>query len=249
MRQCICKNCGKIYLTDKQESWYCPQCAKELKSDVSRKKVCARCGVEFVGYPRSKYCPNCALIVIQERTKQYHRDGPARPIGSIDLCERCGKEYTVNSGMQKYCPDCAKIAVRETVNAQARKWKQLHLDDVKKKRLEMKKDRRVCIICGKPFSSIAPTVTCSPECAAENKRHIQARTDYKRGKAKIERTIKKADHPNPQSGISGITWHKKTAKWQLSYQGKYYGLYDTVEQAAQKKEEILKETGEEKDES
>ena len=236
MRQCICKNCGKIYLTDKRESWYCPQCAKELKSDVSRKKVCARCGVEFVGYPRSKYCENCAPIVSRERTKHYHQNGPARPIGSVDLCERCGKEYTVNSGMQKYCPDCAKIAVRETLNAQARKWKQLHLEEVKQKRQEMKKDRRVCVICGKPFSSPTPTVTCSPECEAENRRRRQAKADRKRNRPMSERC--------GASGVQCVIADKRSGKWALRIKRKHYGLFNTVEEAAKEKEKILRKQAE-----
>lgn len=241
MRQCVCKNCGKIYLTNKNESWYCPQCAKELKGDVSRKKVCARCGVDFIGYPRSKYCASCAPIVEAEQKRNFKRNGPARPIGSIDICENCGKEYVVNSGRQKYCPECAKVVVKENIKAQKREWNRQHQEEIKKKRAEMKKDRRICVICGKPFSSPTPTVTCSPECAAENEHRRQARADYKRGRATVARTIKKADHPNPQSGITGITWHKKTGKWQLNYNHKYYGLFESVEEAAKKKEAVLKE--------
>lgn len=245
MRQCICKNCGKIYLTNKRESWYCPQCAKELKSYVGRKKVCARCGVEFIGYPRSKYCVACAPIVDAEHQRNFRRNGPARPIGSIDICENCGKEYVVNSGRQKYCPECAKVVVKENIKAQKREWNRQHQEEIKKKRAEMKKDRRVCIICGKTFSSPTPTVTCSPECAAENEHRRQARADYKRGRATVARTIKKADHPNPQSGITGITWHKNTGKWQLNISHKYYGLFETIEEAAKRKKEVLKEQEEE----
>ena len=62
MRQHICKNCGKIYLTDKQDGTVCPACAAEIKKDVLRVKVCAMCGKEFVGYPRSKYCAACRPI-------------------------------------------------------------------------------------------------------------------------------------------------------------------------------------------
>lgn len=245
MRQCVCKNCGKIYLTNKNESWYCPQCAKELKGDVSRKKVCARCGVDFIGYPRSKYCASCAPIVEAEQKRNFKRNGPARPIGSIDICENCGKEYVVNSGRQKYCPECAKVVVKENIKAQKREWNRQHQEEIKKKRAEMKKDRRICVICGKPFSSPTPTVTCSPECAAENEHRRQARADYKRGRATVARTIKKADHPNPQSGITGITWHKKTGKWQLNISHKYYGLFETIEEATKRKEEVLKEQEEE----
>lgn len=66
MRQHICKNCGKIYLTNKQDSTVCPACAAEIKKDVLRVKVCAMCGKEFVGYPRSKYCASCRPIAQRE---------------------------------------------------------------------------------------------------------------------------------------------------------------------------------------
>ena len=34
MRQHICKSCGKIYLTDKPDSWYCPECAEAKKESM-----------------------------------------------------------------------------------------------------------------------------------------------------------------------------------------------------------------------
>ena len=73
MRQHICKNCGKIYLTDKQDSTVCPACAAEIKKDVLRVKVCAMCGKEFVGYPRSKYCAACRPIAQREANRRHKK--------------------------------------------------------------------------------------------------------------------------------------------------------------------------------
>ena len=61
-----------------------------------------------MGYPASKYCPDCRVEAERERNRKYKRNGSARKIGSTDLCEKCGKEYIVTSGLQKYCPECAK---------------------------------------------------------------------------------------------------------------------------------------------
>lgn len=244
MRQHICKKCGKIYLTDHPDSWYCPECADSSRRSVYRTKTCATCGVEFVGYPRSKYCPACQAESRRAASRNHKRSGPARPIGSTDLCQACGKPYTVNSGRQRYCPECARSVVREHVLAAKREYAAAHRDEDNARKQEMRKDRRVCAVCGNPFSAPTSTVTCSPECAAEYKRQRQAQTDVKRGKAAPERLLGPAAHPNPQSGIPGITWNKQSGKWQLTLKGRYIGLYKTIEDALAVKAEKEKETNE-----
>ena len=191
MRQHICKNCGKIFLTDKEESYLCPKCAKESRQDNPiRDRVCVRCGTHFLGYPRSKYCPDCQLEVRRERDRQRRKNGSARPLGSIDFCQKCGKEYVVKSGLQKYCPDCAEEAVKETVRAHKRESsKEYNATIRKERRKERKQEGSVCVVCGKPFTSSSATVTCSPECAREQKRRLQAFNDYKRGRSKLERVL------------------------------------------------------------
>lgn len=241
MRQHICKRCGKIYLTDKEDSWYCPECARASSSNVFRKKVCATCGVEFIGYPRSKYCPQCRIVAQREAERRVKKNGPARPIGSIDLCENCGKEYTVNSGRQRYCPECAKIVVREKINAAKRAYAQEHKEEINERKRELRRDRRVCVICGKPFTSSLPSVTCSPECEKEYRRQKNAIADAKRGRARPERILSKMTHNLPQSGIPGITWRKKTGKWELKIHGKYIGVFDSIEAAKEKKDSLEKD--------
>lgn len=233
MRQHICKNCGKIYLTDKQDSTVCPACAAEIKKDVLRAKVCAMCGKEFVGYPRSKYCAACRPIAQREANRRHRKNGTARPIGSTDACINCGKPYVVVSSRQRYCPDCAKVVVPQNVKAAKRESRKERADEINAARAERRKDRRICAVCGKPFSAPTPTVTCSAECAAELKRQRQARADIKRGKAKPERLLGKKERTAPQSGIPGITWCRN--KWQLTCKGNYIGVYDTVEAAKCKK--------------
>lgn len=236
MRQHICKNCGKIYLTDKQDSTVCPACAAEIKKDVLRVKVCAMCGKEFVGYPRSKYCAACRPIAQREANRRHRKNGTARPIGSTDTCANCGKPYIVNSSRQRYCPDCAKVVVPQNIKVSKRESRKEHADEINVARAERRKDRRICAVCGKPFSAPTPTVTCSSECAAELKRQRQARADAKRGRADPARILGKAEHNNPQSGIPGITWHN--GKWQLTFRGKYIGLFLTVAEASAAKSRL-----------
>lgn len=191
MRQHICKKCGKIYLTDKPDSWYCPECAEESRRNVMRDKTCAMCGKSFVGYPRSKYCPDCRIIAKREAQKRHRTSGTSRKIGSIDHCANCGKEYVVFGSLQRYCPECAKTVVSDTVKQQKRQWAEEHRADITSRKAELRKDRRVCAVCGKPFTSPLPTVTCSPECAREHKRQKQAIQDVKRGRANPQRILQK----------------------------------------------------------
>lgn len=239
MRQCVCKDCGKIYLTDKNESWYCPECAKEHAKDVLIDRVCSRCGAKFVGYPNSKYCPACLPEVIRERNREQRRSGPARPIGSIDLCQKCGKEYIVKSGLQKYCSDCAAEAIREKARARKRQYNRDNREYFNSLRRCVKDGRKVCIVCGNPFNSDTPTVTCSPECAAEHKRLQQAKADYKRGRRKS--IVFPLKPQNPKSGVPGITWDKRASKWRLVFNKRYIGLFDTVEAAAARRAELIAE--------
>ena len=78
------------------------------------KRVCRECGREFEGGPRAWYCPECRYYRARERAAKYRKNHFKRKIGSKDVCERCGKEYTVNSGLQRYCPKCAPIVAKET---------------------------------------------------------------------------------------------------------------------------------------
>jgi len=34
-------------------------------------------------------------------------------LGSTDRCAHCGREYTVNAGIQRYCPDCGPLLIAE----------------------------------------------------------------------------------------------------------------------------------------
>nr|DAW46093.1 MAG TPA: putative transcriptional regulator [Caudoviricetes sp.] len=117
-----CRICGKSYDGNVQSSTVCPECAAEARKTTIRPRVCRECGQTFSGGPRAWYCPECRAERKKEQKHRYQTAGAVRPIGSTDVCVRCGKEYTVSNGLQKYCPDCAVEAVRAVVAAHKREY-------------------------------------------------------------------------------------------------------------------------------
>lgn len=181
MRQHICKKCGTIYDTDKPESYLCPACAQQSRVDsVYRQRICTVCGRPFVGTPRAKYCEVCRPQVIRERNAAHKKSKTGRKLGSTDFCAACGKPYTVKSGLQKYCPECAQTQITSKSRARKRAYNAQHRDILTAYRKEMMDGLRVCVVCGNPFNSTLPTVTCSPECQKEQRRRRQAAADKKR---------------------------------------------------------------------
>lgn len=192
MRQRICKRCGAVFRAEAYQR-YCPDCRHAIKSDsVLRPRTCSSCGTVFPGYPRSRYCPECAAQRKRESTKAYHRTGASRPIGSTDLCEKCGSAYTVQSARQRYCPDCSPSAVRYSVNARKRAYMAEHSADNSGRKKQLNTDSLVCSVCGKTFTANTATNVCSEECAAERNRIQQKKADTKRSP---RRRIPKGDTP------------------------------------------------------
>lgn len=85
-------------------------------------RVCKSCSITFSGGPRSWYCPACRTERRRARDRIYQKRKSKRKIGSIDYCENCGAEYTVNGGLQKYCNDCKDIMHKKTDNEQSTKY-------------------------------------------------------------------------------------------------------------------------------
>lgn len=140
-----------------------------------RDKVCVDCGAHYLGYPRSMRCPVCRAEAESKALREYRerkRAGKARAIGSTDLCEVCGKPYTVNSGLQRMCEACSKA------RNNARALESYHAD--KEAKLERRRELRAgttaqaakmrtkrCPTCGKDFTPDARhRVYCSDACAA-----------------------------------------------------------------------------------
>ncbi len=231
MRTKVCKHCGKTFITPTghSERYLCEDCYKQAKlASVYRERICRICGQAFMGYPRSMYCPACSELRKREQAKKRGKKA-ARPLGSIDHCENCGKEYVVKSARQRYCPTCAETVVYENVKRQKRAYFEQNKERLSQHKEEMRKDGYVCVICGKIFDKSSTTVTCSPECEAELLRRRRNQLDYKRGKRKLppEERYKSG---RPQSGIVGVTWYN--GKWQATYKRKYLGIFSSVADAA-----------------
>ena len=92
-------------------------------------KTCNTCSVEFVGGPTAKFCPECRAERIRQRDNKRHATGPARKLGSVDLCKRCGKKYEVIGGHQKFCADCSKL---ETSRRKAESFAKRYADPSKR---------------------------------------------------------------------------------------------------------------------
>lgn len=239
-----CKSCGTDYWTKPGDSYLCPVCAEQSKKEgVRLNRTCETCGITFLGYPRSKYCPECRKAAQSEaskRCKERKRAGKVREIGSADICQNCGQPYIVTSGLQRYCPDCAKTVVRDNIRAHKREYMADNREYFNALHREARKQRRVCVICGKTFDSPTCTTVCSSECAAEQTRRNHVRAQVKAGRAKPDRLLGPRGPVHPQSGVPGVHYHPHTGKWELVVDGKYYGLYDTIDAATATKEKIVR---------
>lgn len=181
MRLKSCKHCGKPFEVPTKYTYLCPDCRKEAKTTGAiRDRICRQCGASFPGGPRAWYCPECRAERRREKDRGAKRSKPARKLGSEDLCEACGKPYTVNSGRQKYCPDCAPEAVGRTVREHKRQYAADRAEEMAAYKQRMSSNRHICIICGKVFDSDLPTVTCSPACDKIRRQQHQRAADAKR---------------------------------------------------------------------
>lgn len=231
MRLKSCKCCGKPYETDSPDAIFCPDCSAAYhKAAPVRSRVCRQCGATFSGGPRAWYCPDCRILRQREAERKHRRNGTSRPIGSIDRCIRCGREYIVNSARHVYCKDCSEIAVREKDRQQSRQYNAAHKDALYAQKEAARKDRNVCIICGAVYDANTPTVTCSPECAKKLKKLRQDEADIRRGKRKSPAGVK-YDSDLPKSGITGVT-ARHNGRWQATYKRNYIGIFDTIPEAA-----------------
>lgn len=107
-----------------------------------RPRTCHQCTAVFDGGPRAWYCPECRVKRYKARKAAYRQNGPARPIGSTDICNVCGKTYIVNSGMQQYCKDCAAEALRDIDRKQGLEWYKNNSEEYNIARNSVRKELR-----------------------------------------------------------------------------------------------------------
>lgn len=193
-RRCVI--CGKE-LPPRRTKYCSPDCARIGANNLAREVTsqrphpspfhtitCPDCGREVTVPIKSKRCPACQAEADRRHDrecKQRQRLGKTRPIGSTDLCERCGKPYTVWSGLQKYCKACAPVAIAEADRAASVAWNREHYSSPEK-RAEVNAGKRrptpneaVCPVCGKSFvPSSTRGVYCAPECATAARKAANA---------------------------------------------------------------------------
>lgn len=140
---------------------------------IYNNRVCKACGKTFSGGPRSWYCPDCCLRRRRERDSLYKKNGSNRKLGTKDYCVKCGKLYTVVSGLQKYCPDCAPMCVAEIDRQQGLNYYRQNKDNINPARNSARskpKGEITCKICGKTFVGYKHQKFCSDECREINRK-------------------------------------------------------------------------------
>lgn len=96
-------------------------------------RVCQSCGITFSGGPRAWYCPSCRDERRREQNREHKRKGSQRKLGSTDICQNCGGEYVVDSGLQKYCPKCQSEMHKKIDNVQSTKYYHEKVDKQERK--------------------------------------------------------------------------------------------------------------------
>ena len=200
MRLKACTKCGKFFRATKVEQRICEDCLAAEKSTTIRPRTCRECGTTFDGGPRAWYCPSCRAIRQKEADARRRKNGTIRPLGSIDHCTICGKEYIVNSARQRYCKDCAPEAYRQADREASKKWnKENNYYELRAQK--PRRGQKVCVICGNPIPSGTPRVTCSPECDKLRKKYNQDKADIKRGKRKSPTAVERLDKDLPPTSV------------------------------------------------
>lgn len=179
-----------------------------------QQRICQQCGRSFEGGPRAYYCPSCRAERQREQNAEFQRrkrKGNYRPLGSIDKCEQCGKDYVVEGGQQRFCPDCQPIHAKEYDRETAIEFYHNNKDRINPVRNQRRrKGPKTCVICGKEFTTNTRAITCSPEC---RRKDINKKWNERYGeKRKLQRREKRAKGGNvdgknrihPHQGYAGI---------------------------------------------
>lgn len=194
-----CKYCGKDFVPTRKGQAACEDCLAAARSTTIRPRTCRACGTTFDGGPRAWYCPSCRAERQKESSRRARKEGTKRPLGSIDHCVICGKEYVVNSARQRYCPDCAPEAYAAADREASKAWNAAN-DYYAKRAQSPRSGIRLCVICGEPLPPNSGGVTCSHECHRKRIILSQQEADIKRGKRKSPLTIQRLDGLLRQEG-------------------------------------------------
>ena len=91
-----------------------PPAPQKKREGATCEKACPTCGKTFTGFVGQTYCSACAASVDAGRHRDYYYNGPPRPIGSKQICEKCGKPYVITGSRQRFCPNCSPHLRRKT---------------------------------------------------------------------------------------------------------------------------------------
>lgn len=137
-----------------------------------QERTCKECKTVFKGGPRAYYCPGCRLERQREQNRDFNirkKKGDYRKLGSSDKCERCGKEYVVEAGLQRFCKDCQKPHAIEHDRKTSIEFYKNNKDDINPQRNTRRRiGAKQCAWCGKKFQSSTRAVTCSDECKRQH---------------------------------------------------------------------------------
>lgn len=215
--------------------------------------VCPDCGREVYAHIKCKRCPECQREANRrhdQEARQRKRAGKTREIGSIDLCQRCGKPYEVEGGMQRYCKDCAPVAWAENDRAASREWNQKAYADPAKRqernalrRQPKPEQERACPECGRLFlPDTKRAVYCSTACAdaagkrqtaeyeAAHRQEINARKGEQR-RDKLD-AMTEAERRAYQDGINAVARYNYAKRQGIDFDRA--GLLTVTEYAAQR---------------
>lgn len=174
------------------------------KGPMIKSIICPDCGKEALVYTKSYRCPECqkeADARANAEHKRRKRAGKTRELGSTDICQRCGKAYTVEGGLQKYCKDCAAEVMRDYKQEKALAYYHDRYDQHPEEKAKRREKRRlprygtiICRVCGCEFiPETSHAVYCSPKCADEGHRiqSAQWRAEHKAHLAEYMRKFRK----------------------------------------------------------
>lgn len=146
---------------------------RENRSGIYRYFACADCGKTVYGHIKSTRCKECQAArdrITAAQSRERKKRGHTRKLGSIDLCQHCGKPYVVNGGAQKYCKACAEFAVKQNISKKKReqgKDPEIRTRKRENRREDAKhyKHIGICAYCGKEFTRTKERrLLCSDEC-------------------------------------------------------------------------------------
>ncbi len=206
-----CMHCGGE-LPQRRTRYCCDACARAAKA--GRKRVnsgkprgnqqmmwhttCISCGAEIYRPIKCVRCKDCQDAYDRRRDAEIKSTGPRRQLGSIDLCQRCGKEYTVEAGTQKYCKACSAVATRDSIREHKRVYAAAQrADPVKSEEIRQAKrivtKKRTCKRCGKLFEARTRVDYCSDACRKEAYREYQHQYSMAHAAQKAARVREKAE--------------------------------------------------------